>query len=64
MDDKNKGLSSKWQWYNGKLKEVEESLFNLKEQFKMGLLSSTTELKEELRELEDSIPIQAPTTSE
>lgn len=42
MSVKFNGLNKKWIWYNAKLKEIEDTLYNLNEQFKMGLLSSVS----------------------
>lgn len=53
-----------WQWYCGKLKEIDELLFNQKEQFKMGLLKDTKSLKVDAVAMLDSLPDECPTNSE
>lgn len=51
-----------WSWYCEKLKEIDELLFNQKEQFKMGLLKETKSLTTDVIEMVESLPDECPTT--
>lgn len=58
-----KDMPKHWIWYNQKLREIDENLFNMKEQFKMGLLTNAKTLRNEILEtfdtLDDELPVSA-----
>lgn len=58
-----KDMPKHWIWYNQKLREIDENLFNMKEQFKMGLLTNSKTLRNDILEtidtLEDELPVSA-----
>lgn len=50
-------MPTNWAWYNEQLREVDDNLHSQKEQFKMGLMTSTTksDIKTEIDELVEQI---------
>ena len=57
-------MKKQWQWFAIQLKEIDELLFNQKEQFKMGLLKDTKTLKTDVDDLIESLPEEMPTLAE
>lgn len=43
-------MPTNWIWYNEQLREIDDNLYNQKEQFKMGLLTSPTKQKTEVQQ--------------
>lgn len=57
-------MPSNWAWYNEQLREVDDNLYSQKEQFKMGLMTSTTKLKTEIEEMAEKIDEEFSSSSE
>lgn len=57
-------IPNQWKWYNQKLHEINEILYIQKEQFKMGLLTKSTALRNDINEMIDKIDQQIPTASD
>lgn len=43
-------MPTNWIWYNEQLREIDDNMYNQKEQFKMGLLTSPTKQKTEVQQ--------------
>ena len=59
-----KDMPKHWIWYNQKLREIDENLFNMKEQFKMGLLTDAKTLRNEILETIDTLEEELPVSAE
>lgn len=57
-------MPTNWAWYNEQLREVDDNLYNQKEQFKMGLMSSATKLKAEIEEMDEKMDEEISSSSE
>ena len=59
-----KDMPKHWIWYNQKLREIDENLFNMKEQFKMGLLTDAKTLRNDILETIDTLEEELPVSAE
>jgi 4-hydroxy-3-methylbut-2-enyl diphosphate reductase IspH len=57
-------MPANWNRYCEQLRDVDDSLYQQKEKFKMGLLTSTTKIKPEVQEIADKLEDEISSSSE